>query len=56
MVRDYPREPFMAAVVSAEQYGLCDLDRLERMVLRQIAHDYFILPVARIEPEDDVDE
>lgn len=56
MVRDYPREPFMAAVVSAEQYGLFDLDRLERMVLRQIAHDYFILPVERIEPEDDADE
>jgi len=53
MVRDYPREPLMAAVTEAEQYGLCDLERLERMVLRQIAHDYFVLPAARIESEDD---
>ena len=53
MLRDYPRVPFMAAVTGAEQYGLCDLDRLERMVLRQIAHDYFILPIDRIEPEND---
>jgi transposase len=45
MLRDYPRAPFLAAVRQAEPYGLFDLDRLERMVLKQIAHDYFILPV-----------
>lgn len=56
LVRDYPREPLLEAVKSAEQYGLFDLDRLERMVLRQIAHDYFVLPVEVDEPEDHGDE
>lgn len=41
MLRDYPREPFLAAVADAERYRLFDLDRLEKMVLRQIADDYF---------------
>jgi transposase len=45
MLRDYPREPFMAAVRVAEQYRLFDLGRLERMVLKEIAHEYFILPL-----------
>jgi hypothetical protein len=44
MVRDYPREPVLRAVHAAQHYGLYDLERLERMVLRQIAHDYFVLP------------
>ncbi|MGH7105487.1 MAG: Mu transposase domain-containing protein [Acetobacteraceae bacterium] len=43
MLQEYPREPFLAAVVLAEQYRLFDLDRLERMVLREIAHEYFVL-------------
>ena len=34
---------FLAAVADAERYRLFDLDRLERMVLKQIAHDYFVL-------------
>jgi transposase len=45
MVRDYPEAPFLTAVSRAEQYGLFDLDRLERMVLKQIATVYFVLPV-----------
>jgi hypothetical protein len=52
MLRDYPRAPFLAAVAQAEQYGLFDLDRLERMVLKQIAHDYFVVPLERDDPED----
>jgi transposase len=44
MVRDYPEAPFLTAVIRAEQYGLFDLDRLERMVLKQIATDYFVFP------------
>lgn len=56
LVRDYPREPLLEAVASAEQYGLFDTDRLERMVLRQIAHDYFVLPSEQDAPEDDADE
>jgi hypothetical protein len=41
MLRDYPREAFLAALADAERYGLFDLDRLEKMVLRRIADDYF---------------
>jgi transposase len=43
LLREYPREPFLAAVGEAGQYGLYDLDRLERMILRRIARDYFLL-------------
>jgi hypothetical protein len=43
MLRDYPREAFLAAVVDAERYRLFELDRLETMVLRRIADDYFPL-------------
>jgi transposase len=52
LLRDHPREPFLVAVRSALQYGLFDLDRLERMVLKQIASDYFVLPDLP-EPEAD---
>jgi len=31
----------LAAVQTAATYGLYDIDRLERMVLRQVARDYF---------------
>jgi transposase len=44
MLTDYPREPFMAAVKTASDFGLYDLERLERMVLRAIAKEYFIIP------------
>jgi hypothetical protein len=43
LLKEYPREPFLAAVREAAQYGLYDLDRLERMILRRIARDYFLL-------------
>jgi hypothetical protein len=42
--RDYPRRPLLAAVREATHYGLYDLDRLERMVLRKIAGEYFRRP------------
>lgn len=41
MLRDYPRAAFITAVADAERYRLFDLERLEKMVLRQIADDYF---------------
>jgi len=44
MVREYPREPLVAAIDRAAHYGLFDLDRVERMVLRHIADVYFRLP------------
>ena len=51
LLREYPREPFLAAVRDAARYGLYDLDRLERMILRRVARDYFLL----VETEDDRD-
>jgi transposase len=45
MRRDYPARAFMDAVRTAAHYGLYDVERLERMVLRNIAHDYFVVPV-----------
>src|SRR5450432_3155449 len=43
LLREYPREPFLSAVHEAARYGLYDLDRLERMILRRVARDYFLL-------------
>ncbi len=43
MAREYPRDAFLSAVAEAAHYGLYDLDRVERMILRRIASDYFQL-------------
>lgn len=43
LVKEYPRQPLLAAVSEAAGYGLYDLDRLERMILRRVAGDYFLL-------------
>src|SRR6204780_3316070 len=43
LLKENPRQPFLTAVQEAAQYGLYDLDRLERMILRRIARDYFLL-------------
>jgi len=43
MVREYPRGPLLAAVREAAHYGLYDLGRLERMILRRVAREYFVL-------------
>jgi len=43
LVREYPREPLLGAVREAARYGLYDLDRLERMILRRVTRDYFLL-------------
>jgi hypothetical protein len=52
MVREYPREPLLAAIQEAARYGLYDLDRLERMILRRITRDYFLLDESQ-GPNDD---
>jgi hypothetical protein len=49
LLREYPREPFLAAVAEATRYGLYDLDRLERMILRRVSRDYFL--IGEKEPE-----
>jgi hypothetical protein len=43
MAREYPREAFLAAAREAAYYGLYELDRVERMILRRIADEYFLL-------------
>jgi len=48
MLRDYPREAFLGALDEAARYGLYDLDRVERMILRRVAREYF-----RLEGGDD---
>ena len=50
-VREYPREPLLGAVQEAARYGLYDLDRLERMILRRVTREYFLLD--RGSEEDD---
>jgi transposase len=49
-VREYPREPLVGAVREAARYGLYDLDRLERMILRRVTREYFLLDR---EPQED---
>ena len=41
--RSYPPQPFLAAVEQALKYGLFDLIRLETLVLRHVAGDFFAL-------------
>src|SRR5438876_1207820 len=43
LVREYPREPLLGAVREAGRYGLYALDRLERMILRRVTREYFLL-------------
>ena len=43
MQRTYPAEPFIAAIEQALHYGLFDLGRLEDLVLKQVAGDFFAL-------------
>ena len=43
MLREYPREPFLGAIAEAAQFGLYDLDRVERMILRRVQRDFFLL-------------
>lgn len=41
--RSYPPQPFLAALEQALKYGLFDLARLETLVLREVAGDFFAL-------------
>jgi transposase len=56
MIRDYPRAPLLAAVRTALEYRLFDLDRLDRLVLRHIAKDYFVLGTIADDPSHDPEE
>jgi transposase len=48
MTREYPHEALLPALEDAVRYGLYDLDRLERMVLKRIQTEYF-----RLREDDD---
>jgi transposase len=52
LLREYPREPFLAAVRDASRYGLYDLDRLEQMILRRVTRDYFLLRDTETDSDD----
>lgn len=52
--RTYPAEPFIAALEQALRFNLFDLGRLERLVLKHVAGDFFALQDSRAEqPTDD---
>jgi hypothetical protein len=45
LVEDYPRAPLLEAIATATEYGLFDLERVENLILRKLAREYFqILP------------
>lgn len=48
--RTYPQEPFLAAVRQAAHFGLYDLGRLEKLILQQVAGEFFAL---NSNPDDD---
>ena len=53
---DYPTDALVKAVKRALEYGLTDLNRIEKMTLRNIAGDYFRLDTVNTEDEEDDDE
>lgn len=53
MIDEYPRDAFEPALEEALAFGMTDLGRLERMVLRRVASDFFVLPRRPDGEEDD---
>jgi transposase len=56
MVHDYPRGPLLDTVATASAYGLYDLDRVERMLLRSLTRDFFLVPTSGDEDPEDPDD
>jgi transposase len=52
MALDYPSEVLTRVVQEALPYGLIDLHRIERMVLRRLAGQFFRLPLPPTEEEE----
>ena len=48
--RTYPSGPFLAAIEQALQFGLFDLGRLEKLILKRVIGDFFTLDA---EADDD---
>lgn len=56
MMSEYPADALLGALDEALRYGMADLARLETMILRRIASDFFPLPRrSDTDPEDDDD-
>ncbi len=53
LVNDYPPVPLLEALQAALHYGLFDLERVETMILRQLARDYFQIKPGRDGDEDE---
>ncbi|MEK7373468.1 MAG: hypothetical protein AABZ85_00350 [Thermodesulfobacteriota bacterium] len=52
MYLDYPADALRKAAAAALSHGLFDTSRIERMVLRTIAGEFFQLPLAQVPPQD----
>jgi hypothetical protein len=50
---DYPTDALLKAVSRALDYGLTDLDRIEQMILRNVAGDYFRLDIDTTDEEEE---
>jgi hypothetical protein len=44
IIDEYPIDAIGPALAEALRYGMTDLERLERMVLRRVGRDFFVLP------------
>ena len=53
MMGEYPAEPFERAVKDALHFKMTDLNRLDKMILRNIAGEYFRLPINETDMEED---
>jgi Mu transposase, C-terminal domain len=53
LVNDYPRAPLLEALQAAAQYGLFDLERVESMILRKLAREYFQINPSGHDGDDD---
>lgn len=56
MVDDYPKAALRDALSEASRYGMTDLERLERMVLRRVVRDFFTRPEGDDHPNKDDDD
>jgi len=56
MAKEYPLEALSAALTEALRYGMTDLERLERMVLRRVGSDFFMLPRRDDDSDDSENE
>jgi hypothetical protein len=52
---DYPKDALVKAVDRALEYGLTDLDRIEKMTLKNIAGDFFRLDIFNTKDDEEDD-